>query len=191
MANYCLLMTCSMVPKSNGNGDIEKVAPNKPFWVKSDDGTTWDPQDKTKPPTFQSGDSVSFGFRILDQSGNPITSLPANMAVVAIISAKSGQPNVPKNSSPYRVGGSPNSPKMFLLGSLDGDGGVRQLVSLDNLGVTQTDFNSDLWVGFNYAYCLLSHTSNTTSKFEMTVACEYEGSYQWAFDPEMDVKKGG
>lgn len=175
----------------NGNGDIEKSDPNRPFWVRSSDGVTWDPQDKTKPPLFESGDAVSFGFRILDTSGNPITSLPDNMAVVAIISAKSGQGNVPKNSSPYRVGGSPNSPKMFLLGSRDGDGGVRQLVSLDQLGVSHDDFSTGMWVGFNYAYCVLSHTSLTTSKFEMTVACEYEGSYQWAFDPEMDVKKGG
>lgn len=192
MPNYCLLMTCSQAPKNNGNGDIEKAGDNKPYWVKSDDGTNpGDPLDKNKPPLFQAGDCVSFGFRILDQLGNPITALPPNVAVVAIISAKSGQPNVPKNSSPYRVGGSPNSPKMFLLASKDGDGGVRQTVYFDNRGVTQSGFTAGLWIGFDYQYCVLSHTSDTTSKFELTVACECAGSSQWAFDPEMDVRKGG
>lgn len=104
MPNYCLLMTCSQAQKNSSNGEVEKAGDNKPYWVKSDDGTNpGDPLDKNKPPTFQAGDSVSFGFRILDATGNLVPSLAADMAVVAIISAKSGQPNAPKNSSLPRV----------------------------------------------------------------------------------------
>jgi hypothetical protein len=190
MPNYCLLMTCSQAPKNNGNGDIEKTGDNKPYWVKSDDGTNpGDPLDKNKPPLFQAGDSVSFGFRILDATGNLVPSLASDMAVVAIISAKSGQPNAPKNSSPYRIG---SSPKMFLLGSRSGGGGVPTLVAFDKNGLAGS-WSSDRyqWVGFDYQYCVLSHASDTTSKFELTVACEFAGSSQWAFDPEMDVRKGG
>lgn len=188
MANYCLLMT---VKKDNGTGNIE-LGDNKPYWLNADTGVQLpnDPTDKTNPPIFQEGAYVSFGIRILESDGTVTKSLPGDFAIAAIVAAKNGQA---KNNSPYRIGAvGSGRPRMLLLGSISGEA-CSKLVAFNSVGKVAdwTPGGGYDWFAFAYPECLLFHSADRTqdSKFEVTLSAELENTWQWAFDPEMDVQK--
>lgn len=195
MANdYCLLLTAKCDP--NGIGEFEQGR-DAPRWVSPTDPTFkgLDPNIIGPSLSPKAGDRVTFAVKIENQYGGDPNDPNLSFRLVAVITAKAGidaSTMLAKHNSPYRFPGT-NTVQIMMVGAFGpAQGFAKSLCLFDDNGKQ----GAGPYAGFGYEDCVLFHSTDNPdlSKFEVTLCgWVYVGgvNYQWAYDPEMDVQKGG
>jgi hypothetical protein len=195
MAKYALLLNCSTV----GNATDNEGAFDSVTWVSPTGNSC--PNPNSAALDLDPGDQVAFAVQVKDSSGNQQTTWLDWIAVIVTASTQPGNRSNRNadNNSPFRIG-TGNVPNTVLLANDDGAGGTWTFTNYDSNGNVVTT-GSFAYQGMAYLTINAdippgkTAPDRHTSQYEAVVVASLTDSngktWQFAFDPEMDVDNGG